>query len=495
MKNRIPPVLWLLTLILTVASMAGCAQTAPQAQYPIHAEEGNRLGALGAAHSVASESSGFKIPDPCPDDERESERIQADGQGRVSRTGNTLTIATSGKLVRFSDEYSEDTDPLRHVFCRFIPEVPGYLVRVYGEGSWYELISDSGNQIDLKGPPVVSPNRRYIAASDRYADFGGKAQLVEIIRDSQSTSFKDLWEMYFDEQIWHDNEETISGPGPIRWLNETRFEFAQVTLGDEKLIGWIQVFLSGNRWQAVTAPLTTAQPATTPHAAVPPVVAPSSNSSNSSQRRLTLEERATCRAQAEQGRNRQEQRQLFRECRQGVLMSASTVRSTQPNIPTPQSQGNNPNKWPQEIQEYVSSMHTACNEIGTPGNSSNDLVQSADLNGDGLADWVLDERAYSCEGAASLFGGGTGGSQTVVWAGLPGGVLSKSFEHANFGIEITVRHVHPTLFFQVGGPLCGQSENVSRGEMIGCLRPITWNTRQQIFEFAPLSQIEPLKAR
>ena len=221
------------------------------------------------------------------------------------------------------------------------------------------------------------------------------------------------------------------------------------------------------------------------------------NSSHTQQaearQRLTPEERATCRAQAKQGYSREERRQLFRECRQGMLMNTSTVQASQPHIPVPQSQSNNPNEWPQEIQEYVSDMRASCKEIGTPGDPSNDFVQSADFNGDGLADWVLDQRAYYCEGAASLFGGGTGGAQTIVWAGLPGGVLSESFVHGNYGIEIAVRHGRSVLFFQVGGPLCGQSEDVSRGEMIGCLRPLAWNARQQVFEFAPLSQIEPLK--
>lgn len=299
----------------------------------------------------------------------------------------------------------------------------------------------------MPGPPVISPNRQYVAASNWSQAHGtNEIALWKVVRGSKSASFNKVWGMNLDEG----GQGAKWGPGRVRWLNETTFEFPRLSTMDQgtlesQFMGWMRVSLHGNQWQPITASPTAAQP----------LVAPSSNSSNSSpRRRLTSEEQATCRAQAEQGRNHQEQQQLFRECQQGMLTSASTIRSTQPNIPTPQSQGNNPNKWPQEIQEYVGSMHTVCNEIGTPSDSSNDFVQSADLNGDGLADWVLDERAYSCEGAASLFGGGSGGSQTVVWAGLPGGVLSKSFEHANFGIEITVRHGRPTLFFQVGGPLC-----------------------------------------
>ncbi|MCB1767280.1 MAG: hypothetical protein KDJ22_14685, partial [Candidatus Competibacteraceae bacterium] len=65
------------------------------------------------------------------------------------------------------------------------------------------------------------------------------------------------------------------------------------------------------------------------------------NSSHTQQaearQRLTPEERATCRAQAKQGYNREERRQLFRECREGMLSA-----SMSPITPAPESSMANP---------------------------------------------------------------------------------------------------------------------------------------------------------
>lgn len=128
-----------------------------------------------------------------------------------------------------------------------------------------------------------------------------------------------------------------------------------------------------------------------------------------------------------------------------------------------------------------------CREFGTPGDKSG-LLQTADLNGDGVTDWVLDQGVYVCNGAASLFGG-SGGSQVSVWAGRRDGGASQPFSHGAFGAKVE----NGRVWLSVGGELCGQNTaGRSRAEYQGCERPLVWNTRSAAFEFAPVSAVRPV---
>lgn len=141
---------------------------------------------------------------------------------------------------------------------------------------------------------------------------------------------------------------------------------------------------------------------------------------------------------------------------------------------------------PAPVLAAVQEMDAMCREFGTPGDKSG-LLRSADLNGDGVADWVLDQGVYVCEGAASLFGG-SGGSQVSVWAGRPGGGVSEPFSHGAFGVTIDGGRAWLT----VGGELCGQNTaGRSRAEYAHCERPLRWDARAQAFAFAPVSESRP----
>ena len=143
---------------------------------------------------------------------------------------------------------------------------------------------------------------------------------------------------------------------------------------------------------------------------------------------------------------------------------------------------------PAPVLTAVQAMDTMCREFGTPGDKSG-LLRAADLNGDGVADWVLDEGAYVCEGAASLFGG-SGGSQVTVWAGRGNGGVSQPFSHGAFGAAIE----DGRLWLMVGGEMCGQkTAGLARAEYEGCRRPLAWDARAEQFDFAPVSEARPLE--
>ena len=189
MSSRTHRVLLPFAVSLSIAGFFGCAQSTSFAQDSSHAQQ------------AGGDSRNLVNPELCEDD-NEAGRIRADGQNAVSRRGKVLTITTSGKPVKFVDNKDDGERSSSYVFCQFVPEIPGYLIKGYGyEWQWYILVSDSGSKIDMPGPPAPSPSRRYVAASN-WSEAGftnNQIELWEIVRSSRTASFKKVWGMNLDE--------------------------------------------------------------------------------------------------------------------------------------------------------------------------------------------------------------------------------------------------------------------------------------------------------
>jgi hypothetical protein len=143
---------------------------------------------------------------------------------------------------------------------------------------------------------------------------------------------------------------------------------------------------------------------------------------------------------------------------------------------------------PPQVSAYAKQMGDSCRQVGGKPGSSPHLAQRGDLNGDGIADWAIDEGGFDCEGAASLFSG-SGGAQVVVFIATRDGGARKAFEHGAFGMRMEQAGGHTVLWLVVGGPMCGQRNARSRADMINCDRPLVWDARHRRMEFAPLSRV------
>lgn len=65
-------------------------------------------------------------------------------------------------------------------------------------------------------------------------------------------------------------------------------------------------------------------------------------------------------------------------------------------------------KLPAVVQQDLLEMTRMCRDAGGKPAKSPGLLQIADLTGDGLPDYVVDQGVFNCEGAASLFSGSGG---------------------------------------------------------------------------------------
>ncbi len=114
---------------------------------------------------------------------------------------------------------------------------------------------------------------------------------------------------------------------------------------------------------------------------------------------------------------------------------------------------------------------------------------SGQLKGDGFTDWVIDEGAFNCDGAAGIFSG-SGGAQVHVFAGTSETRARESFVHGAYGMHLQHSNGRDILWLTVGGQLCGQSGYPSHAQTVQCERPLIWDKAAQTFNFGPLSMVQ-----
>lgn len=156
--------------------------------------------------------------------------------------------------------------------------------------------------------------------------------------------------------------------------------------------------------------------------------------------------------------------------------------------------GNDQTTPPKAVQDALKDMQEMCVTAGGKPAKSPGLLTDADLNGDSIPDFIIDESAFICDGALSLFSG-SGGSMAVVYIGTPKGQTTKSIVQQNLGIKVNKESKPATLMLMVAGSLCGQEVTPAtpHSEMQLCWRPVMWNEENHKLEFAPVSQIQPVQ--
>lgn len=105
---------------------------------------------------------------------------------------------------------------------------------------------------------------------------------------------------------------------------------------------------------------------------------------------------------------------------------------------------------PQQLQDKIAVAKEACADFnGGEFALEWGAIERVDLDGDLYADWVLNERAFACSTAASLYGG-TGGSMShFLVDNQLNSLLNKGWEAVSFGRQrVVLADVHGS---QCGG--------------------------------------------
>lgn len=151
-------------------------------------------------------------------------------------------------------------------------------------------------------------------------------------------------------------------------------------------------------------------------------------------------------------------------------------------------------RLPMAVQKEIAEMVKMCKDVGGKPTKSPGLLTVADLTGDNVPDFVLDQSAFVCDGAASLFAG-SGGSQVSVYIGTPDGQATQVFASGTFGVKVDKSSRPAKVQIIVGGPLCGQNvtPKTPSSAFKSCWRPLLWDASKKKLDYAPLSQIQPVQ--
>jgi hypothetical protein len=149
---------------------------------------------------------------------------------------------------------------------------------------------------------------------------------------------------------------------------------------------------------------------------------------------------------------------------------------------------------PTAVRQSIAEMNAICRDAsGTPGRSP-ELIKIADLNGDGMNDYVVDMGSFNCEGAASVMVNGQSGANVTVFVGGPNNTAAKAWTDSVYGNRIDRTGARPRLYVDVAAISCGQrnAANLAFAAWQFCSRPLNWNATKKAFEFAPMAEKRPL---
>lgn len=127
-----------------------------------------------------------------------------------------------------------------------------------------------------------------------------------------------------------------------------------------------------------------------------------------------------------------------------LLLLASQPAGAAPPLPAP-------------IARLFADMAAQCKDATGQAGTIGQAITRADLNGDGLEDYVVEDSNYDCPGAVSLFAGtaATGNPLSLYIADKSGGAR-KVWSGGVGEWSVKPRAGKPTLFVQV---ICGNNAN------------------------------------
>ncbi|MBU6438035.1 MAG: hypothetical protein KGJ44_00345 [Betaproteobacteria bacterium] len=162
------------------------------------------------------------------------------------------------------------------------------------------------------------------------------------------------------------------------------------------------------------------------------------------------------------------------------LVCAVLALAAQPAWAQPQG------KPPAAVARWVAELMGGCSKAGGRPAKSPGLVTVADLNADGLPDYVVDASQLNCDGAGSLYAGPTG-AEVALFIGRPGGAATKAYNGMAYGATVDATTTPHRVTLNLAGLPCGQAnaDRLPFSEWKACSRPLRWVAARNAFELGP----------
>jgi len=135
---------------------------------------------------------------------------------------------------------------------------------------------------------------------------------------------------------------------------------------------------------------------------------------------------------------------------------------------------------PDLVAAYAQQLARQCGGQFTPAASAQ-LTDRVDLDGDKVADWVVDASRYSCPSRSPA--ATAAGSQVTVFRGFADGRALPAFQRMAFGARLEGKpETGYALWLTLGGNDCGDADPKAR-----CDRRVVWRPKEQRFDLADTS--------
>lgn len=159
-------------------------------------------------------------------------------------------------------------------------------------------------------------------------------------------------------------------------------------------------------------------------------------------------------------------------CVAGVLL-VPLVRAAAPPLPA-------------AVAAAVKEFADICRDVeGKP--DTREAVKRADLNGDGIEDYVVDVAGIVCTGAWSIFGDRE--KSVSVYVGDGKGAAVSAFSDTAYGASLEVRGKSAQLWLTVSGMECGRKPARDFASESFCDRSLVWNAAARRFDYAPVNTV------
>jgi hypothetical protein len=145
---------------------------------------------------------------------------------------------------------------------------------------------------------------------------------------------------------------------------------------------------------------------------------------------------------------------------------------------------------PAPVAKALKENTDLCKEVGGKPDASK-AIQRADLNGDGIEDYIFSVRGITCEGAYSIYGDRE--MLVAVYVADGKGGAKEAFSEATFGMELKGTGPSAKLWLTVMAEGCGKKPAKDFASENFCERSIVWNAKTQKFDWAPVSTVKMIQ--
>ncbi|MEZ5474637.1 MAG: hypothetical protein R3E72_06480 [Steroidobacteraceae bacterium] len=147
-------------------------------------------------------------------------------------------------------------------------------------------------------------------------------------------------------------------------------------------------------------------------------------------------------------------------------------------------------KLPAPVAKAMRDIAAVCSDVGGKPQMK-DALQRADLNADGLMDYVVNVAGVNCEGAVSVYGDREKGVMVFTADAKAG--AHEAFNDSVYGVRLERSQSSARLWLTVSGEGCGKKPAANFASEAFCERPLVWNAKTGKFAYAPVSMIRMIE--